>query len=231
MTIETHMVDMSRFPVRGKLSLNQSESAPLPDEELLNDAALIHRASVIVGYAAAIAAAIMLLILIAVLILVPIPAKAENPGKITIAQAAAMATALRNMDGHIIVVKQGGIDNMVMIPWDFGSASLRLRIASDIAILDGVARSVETSRQAIIKELLAKANERTPDKPATEIKPSTPEYDEFQRQYADLNASPAPGTQDLARIKASELHMDRNDIPVTVLSALGPILDDDVSAK
>jgi hypothetical protein len=151
--------------------------------------------------------------------------------KITIAQAVPMATALRNLDGHIIVVKQNGSDNMVMIPWDFGSASLRLRIASDIAILDGVTRSIETSRQAIVKELLAKANARTPDKPVTEIKPGTPEYDEFQRQYADLNGSPAPGTQDLARIKASELHMDRNDIPVTVLSALGPILDDDVSAK
>jgi hypothetical protein len=226
-----HVVDMSRYPIRrGPFSVKRAEVANLSDSSL-NDAALIHRASVIVGYAAAITAAILLLILIAVLILVPIPAKAENPGKITIAQAAAMATALRNMDGHIIVVKQGGIDNMVMIPWDFGSASLRLRIASDIAILDGVARSVETSRQAIIKELLAKANERTPDKSVTEIKPGMPEYEEFQRQYADLNGSPAPGTQDLARIKASELHMDRNDIPVTVLSALGPILDDDVSAK
>jgi hypothetical protein len=55
-----------------------------------------------------------------------------------------------------------------------------------------------------------------------------PESADYQKQYLDLMAQPASGTQDLGRIKTSELKLDRNEIPVTVLAALAPILDQDV---
>lgn len=152
------------------------------------------------------------------------PGLAEAADKITVGQTFSLATALRNLDGHMVVIKQGGAENAIMIPWDFGSGSLRLRIANNLNILDAVAKMVEDTRQNIVKEITKKSG-------TTEIKPSTPEMDDYQKQYGDVATQPAAGTQDLARIKASELRLDRNEIPGTVLSALKPILDDDVSGK
>lgn len=148
-------------------------------------------------------------------------------GKITAQETQQLATALRNLDGHMIVVKQNGSDGTLMIPWEFGSASLRLRIASDLAIVDHSLKLIDDSRQAIVKELLRKREQRTGEKDVANIKGTDPEYAEFEKQFAELMASPAPGTQDLSRIKASELRLDKNEIPVTVLAALKPILDVD----
>ncbi len=150
--------------------------------------------------------------------------------KITVLQATQLSTALRNLDGHMVVVKQNGADATLMIPWDFGSGVLRLRIANDIAIVDDVLKRAEEARLGIVRELLKKFEARTGEK-ATDLKAGTPEFDEFQKQYLEMIAQPAGGSQDLARIKASELKLDRNEIPVTVLSALRPILDDDVAPK
>lgn len=155
------------------------------------------------------------------------PAIAGETGKITVQEAQQLSTALRNLDGHMVVVKQNGTDNVIMQPWEFGSGSLRLRIANDIAIVDHSMKLIEEARVGLVKEGLKKVKARTGED-ATDMKPGTPEYDEFQKQYADLIAQPAPGTQDLARIKASELKLDKNEIPGTVLTSLGPILDNDV---
>lgn len=157
---------------------------------------------------------------------VPPPA-ALAPPALTIAQAIPLASALRNLDGHMVVIKQNGADNIVMIPWDFGSGSLRLRIANNLTILASIEKSAEDTRQAIIKEILKKASAAGKE-PVVEIKAGTPERDDFDRQFADMMAQPAPGGKDIAHIKASELKLDRNDIPVTALSAMSPILDMDV---
>jgi hypothetical protein len=154
-----------------------------------------------------------------------VPAAAGD--KITVGQAFPLATALRNLDGHMVVVKQNGVDNTIMVPWDFGSGAFRLRIANNLAILDAVQKAVDDSRIAVVKEIIKKSANPT----ATEVKPGTPEFDELQRQYGEMMNQPANGTQDLSRIKASELKLDRNEIPVTVISALKPILEDDVSVK
>jgi hypothetical protein len=147
--------------------------------------------------------------------------------KITLAQAQQLSQALRNLDGHLVVIKQNGQDATIMTPWEFGSGSFRLRIANNLTILDAALKTADDTRIAIVKETLKHISDRT-GTAATEIKPDVPENAEFQRQYADLMAQPANGTQDLGRIKVSELHLDKNEIPVTVLSALTPILDQDV---
>lgn len=151
----------------------------------------------------------------------PAPPAKLAPAPLTIAQAIPLVSALRNLDGHLVVIKQNGADNIVMIPWDFGSGSLRLRIANNITILTSIEKTAEDTRQAIIKEILKKSG-------GTEIKPGTPERDDFDRQFAEMMALPAPGGRDVARIKASELRLDKNDIPVTAISAMAPILDMDV---
>jgi hypothetical protein len=155
------------------------------------------------------------------------PASAEDKGKITVQEAQQLSTALRNLDGRMIVIKQNGADNVIMQPWEFGSGVLRLRIANDIAIVDHSLKLVEEVRLGMVKEGLQKIKARTGDD-ATDMKPGTPEFDEFQKQYQELISQPAPGTQDLARIKASDLKLDKNEIPVTVLTALAPIMDNDV---
>lgn len=147
--------------------------------------------------------------------------------KLTVAQAIPLGTALRNLDGHLIVIKQNGSDGVVMVPWEFGSGVLRLRIANDISIIDASLKLAEDARLNIVKEQLKKLETRTGEK-ATDLKQGTPEFDEFQKQYNEMVAQPAAGTQDLSRIKASELRLDKNEIPVTVLTALAPILEQDV---
>jgi hypothetical protein len=148
----------------------------------------------------------------------PPSAFAEKPAKLSIRDAIALTSALRNMDGHMVVIRPNGQDATIMIPWEFGNGSLRQRIANDLAILDPVAANAERVRQAIIQEILKKSG-------AAEIKPATSDFEEFQRQYNQALDQPAPGTQDLARIKAAELKLDQNEIPVTVLQAMKPILD------
>jgi len=162
------------------------------------------------------------------------PARAEGPGAgkppsdartaseraVTVRDAMSLAIALRNLDGHLAIIKQNGQDATVMVPWEFGSGSLRLRIASDLAIASLSEKAAEDTRLAIVKEILKKSG-------GNEVKPGTPDYEELVRQYEQATALPAPGARDLAKIKASELKLDKNEIPVTVLQALWPILEQD----
>lgn len=148
---------------------------------------------------------------------------AADTKPLTVGQALSMLSALRNLDGRMIVIKQNGADATIMQPWDFGSGTLRLRIAKNVTALAATEAAVETSRQNIIKELSKGL------KPGASIVPNTPEWEAFMQQYADVMASPA--SVDLFRIKASELKLDKNEIPITAISALAPIIDDDVSPK
>lgn len=143
-----------------------------------------------------------------------------KPAKVTNEDALKLAVALRNLDGHAASVKNNGQDAVIMIPWDFGSASLRLRIANDLTIAAAVERSVTEARSATFKELIRKAGVK-------ELAAGTKEREDYEKQDRALLDEAAPGSQDLARIKVSELKLDKNEIAVTVIEALRPILDDD----
>jgi hypothetical protein len=147
---------------------------------------------------------------------------------LSVAQALSILQAMRGLDGHVVTVKQNGVDTQVVQPWDFGSGSFRLRIAKNIAALGQVEQDLETTRQGIVRELLKSVPDVDGKRP-TNIPDGSPQYDELQRQYREaLNAGAAVT---LFRVKASELKLDRNEIPITVLSAMEPILDDDVSPQ
>jgi hypothetical protein len=149
------------------------------------------------------------------------PVRSGEPGKITVRDAVALSTALHNLDGRLVVIKQNGVDATVMIPWTFDSGRLRLRIASDLSIADAVVKTANDAQSAIFKEVTKKYG-------VLELKAGTPERADYDAQIEQLMSAPAAGTQDLARIKASELKLDVNEIAISVLSALHPILDDDV---
>lgn len=144
------------------------------------------------------------------------------PGQsITVRDAIMLLSGLRNLDGRPVVVDQGGQKTTVVQPWEFKSGALRLRIASDVAILAAVEKAADEARIAIVKQVRAKRGvERIEADPAA--------FEEFSRLYDEVLNAPATGTEGLARIKASELRLDVNEIGVTVLSALQPILDQDV---
>lgn len=150
--------------------------------------------------------------------------RAAEPAKtMTIREALLVLTGLRNLDGHMIVVKQGAQDNTVMTPWEFHNGRLRQRISNDEVILEAVEKSTEAARVAILREILKKMPPGT-----SRLDAGSPEQVEFQRQYDDVLGQPAPGAQDVSRIKVSELDLDKNEIAPTVLTALRPILDVDV---
>lgn len=147
---------------------------------------------------------------------------ADKPPAFSNAQALSMLQAFRNLDGRQVVVKQQSGETLVMQPWDFGSGTLRLRIARNITALAAIEKTIDDARQNVIKELLRKGQ-------IAAIVPGSTEHEEFQRQMNDILND---GAQvDLSRIKASEFRLDKNELPVTALSALAPILDDDVTPK
>ena len=159
------------------------------------------------------------------------PAIAQSKPKLTVAQALSLLAALRNLDGHMSVVKQNGQDVTIMVPWEFGSGILRARVAGDISILVPIEKTTEETRQGIIREIVATMPPGKDGKQLLGVVPGTPQFDDFQRQYQSALDAEAPINGVLARIKMSDLKLDKNEIPVTALSALTPILDDDLAPK
>jgi hypothetical protein len=147
------------------------------------------------------------------------PSEADA-AKVTVQQAIDLQTALRNLDGHLVIIKQNGQDGTVMVPWEFGDGRLRLRIANDLAIIDTAVKAANEAGKAVFQEVSKKFN-------VQELKAGTPERAEYDKLIAEISSAPAAGTQDLAKIKASELKLGKNEIAITVLEALGPILVDD----
>lgn len=150
----------------------------------------------------------------------PYSALSADAPKLRARDAMALAQALRELDGRKQVIKVNGQDTIVVTPWEFGSGSLRLRIANDLAILSAVEQQMTAIRQTIFREV-------TKGTDGAEIKPGSPGEAAFMKQFEDALNQPAAGTQDLARIKASELKLDRNEIMPSVLEGLRPILDQD----
>jgi hypothetical protein len=156
-------------------------------------------------------------------------AHAQAKPKLTIAQALSVLVALRNLDGHMAVVKQGAQEVTIMVPWEFGSGVLRARIAGDLSLLEPVEKTTEDARQHIAKEITAKMPPDKDGKAPQILSAGTAEFADYQKQYNDVLNADCPVSDSLARIKMSALKLDKNEIPVTALSALAPILDDDLS--
>lgn len=160
--------------------------------------------------------------IISALIFSPVVAVAAPAGeKLSVRDAISLLVALRNLDGRAVVIEQpGGQKTTVVQPWEFKSGVVRLRIATNLALLSSVEKAADEARIGIVKQVRKKFNtEKIESDPAA--------FEEFSRLYEDVLKAPA-ATGDLARIKASDLKLDVNEISVTVLQALRPILDQDV---
>lgn len=155
---------------------------------------------------------------LALAVLAAVPAAAQKIA-MPVSQAIQVLGALRNLDGHQVIIKSNGVETVVNQPWTFGSGSVRLAIANDIVVLEGVFAAVEKTRLGIIGEI-TKGKE-----PGFQIQPNSPEMTEFLRQYNEALIAPAVGVDRLVRIKTVDLRLDVNEIPVTTLSTLLSILE------
>jgi hypothetical protein len=162
--------------------------------------------------------AVAALVSTAMLALAPPASAADN---LPVKDALMLLTALRNLDGRPVVVEQNGQRGTVVQPWEFKSGLLRLKIAENIAALAVVERAVDEARMAIVRQVSKKFE-------LERIDPDTPAFAEFSKLYQEVLNAPTPGADGLSRIKASDLKLDQNEISVTVLAALKPILDMDV---
>lgn len=151
---------------------------------------------------------------------------ADDKTSMAVSDALSLLVAHRSLDGRQVVVRHSGMEQAVTVPWDFASGSLRLRIARNIAVLATVERTIEETRQTIIREILTGMPADKDGKRPSSIYPGTPEHEVFTRQFTAALRERV--SLDLSRIKASDLRLDKNEIPVTTLTALAPILDDDL---
>lgn len=146
------------------------------------------------------------------------PAKTDPPkppAELTLNDCLTLLPGLNGLDGRTYVVNAGkATEQAVTLPYEFGNSRLRLDIARNIAQLVAVQRDADQVRQKIFMEV---------GKGAPEIKPGSPESVEYDRQLRELTARPCGVT--LARIKAKDLKLDKNEIPGSVIGALDKILD------
>lgn len=149
------------------------------------------------------------------------PAFAQARPPVSVSQGLVLVGALRALDGRHATVK--GSETAVMVPYEFGSPTLRLRIAKNIALLAQTERAAEEARLAILRDVMGWTSDGVVGNMPT---PGTPQHDEFLRRFQAMLDGPVKESEQLARLSASELRLDKNEIPVTVLSMLIPILDE-----
>ncbi|MHB8272032.1 hypothetical protein, partial [Bradyrhizobium sp.] len=123
-------------------------------------------------------------------------AEDKPPAKplVTMGQIQQLDTALRNLDGRIVIVKQNGVDNLVMQPWEFSDGKFRLRLSNNINIADAAMKLLNETQQKIFQENLKKAQARVdqanekagkPSEKLTELNIGMPERDDFDHQTVD----------------------------------------------
>jgi len=151
--------------------------------------------------------------------LISTAAFADGPKPITVGESLQVLGALRALDGHQVVVKTANGDAIVNVPWEFKSGALRITIADDIEILSAVEKRQNDARLGILKELLKD------DPDAVSIKPDSPKMKEFIDQYQSVLDKDAEGTEKLERIKKTDLKLDINEMPSSILIGLQKILD------
>lgn len=155
-------------------------------------------------------------------------AHAQAKPKLTRGTASTLLTALRALDGHDVILKDG--QTKVRLPYDFANAKLLIRIADDISALEPVDRNTAKAKQDAFKVMLGKATSKECDGgDATEPVKDFALASDCGRQYLELleqiDAQDSPVSDMLSRINANDLKLDKNEIPATVIAGLRPLLD------
>lgn len=147
--------------------------------------------------------------------LIPLQAHAQTTAPLTINDCLVILSGLNALDGHQVIVNAGKAnESTLQLPYEFGNGALRGDIADNIAALTIVQRTSQDAQSKIFYDVA---------KGETEIKPGTQQGIEYDKQLRELTARPC--SAQLKKIKTSDLKLDKNEIPASVLAALDKIRD------
>lgn len=138
----------------------------------------------------------------------------SNPNhKISIKTARELDAAIRALDGAPKIVGKGDSEQVVMLPYKF-SGGTRVALAKNKRDLKPLLDAWESEHQRVFHEV-------SPDGAAIpNISPLKTKFDEAMRpileELHDVTFFP---------LKESDLQLDVNDIPATVIGSLWPILE------
>jgi hypothetical protein len=151
------------------------------------------------------------LILIAALLL-STAAQAENVS-LTVQQTRELYVALSSLDGYDKIVKDGASEKVVKTPYAFGGG-LRLAIGRNLlAVSPTVQASIKASRDRFIQ--LSNGKDKLDGEALVK----------FQAESQTMQDARA--SLDVIKIKPTELKLDENPIPGSVIAGLQAILTND----
>jgi len=138
-----------------------------------------------------------------------------QPKRLTVQQEINLEQALAALDGHQVVAKVNGQDAVVTVSYDF-SGAVRWKILDDIGLLEPKLEAWQKANKAIIdrisggKGFIAQTDGAGQSAYSSAVNDAMTHVDET-----------SPKLETFTR---SDLDLDRNPIPGTVLNALAPIL-------
>lgn len=141
------------------------------------------------------------------------PSAAINPSGLTLNDCLTVLTGLNALDGYQVVVNAGKPNEQVIVrSYEFSNGDLRGDIADNIATLTAIQKTAQEAQAQIFRDVA---------KGETEIKPGTPQVTEYDRQLKELTTRSC--SAQLKKIKTSDLKLNKNEIPGSVLAALDKI--------
>lgn len=168
---------------------------------------------------------------IAAAMLAPAIAQSNKMGDVVnnrgvVAQGASPKTNSGMTVGDCLIVLSGlnRMDELERAkPFEFAKGSLRLDLSRNIAALTAVQNQVQPVQQKIFNQVLKTVPPQSDGKPAVGFNQGTDaalEYDRLLREVTDQ-----PCTANVVRISAADLNLEKNQLPIGVLSAIDRILD------
>lgn len=156
----------------------------------------------------------------------PVKKESITEPKFTRAECLTILSGLNALDGYQTVVNAGKPnEHAITKAYEFGNAKLRTTIRDNIVALSSVQEVNNKVQQDTVKELAGEDGIITPTIIGSNGKDSVinPKYTEYVKKVNESQQLPCPAI--LAHISISDLKLDKNEIPGSVLSALDKILD------
>jgi hypothetical protein len=152
------------------------------------------------------------------------PAGAQvKPEKLTlpVSQLSDLLTGLNALDGRDKVIREGALERVVKVEYEL-DAGVRLAIGRDIMALRQVMQVGQAENQKIRSGFIAAGRLKFSVDGQRVEGEGLAEFNEKAQAILDATAD-----CDLYKLKASDLKLEKNPIPGTVIGSLQPILMDD----
>ncbi|MGQ4812323.1 hypothetical protein GOZ80_14040 [Agrobacterium vitis] len=133
--------------------------------------------------------------------------------KLKLSEATELANAISQLGGQNKVVKEGGVEKAVIVPYAFGG-DMRMTLARNLRILKGHVDDFSVARDALINEYSDGTGK---------IDPDHPKFSALNTAMADLGKQEID--VDLVLLKEADFRLGDNPIPPALLSSLLTIIE------